>query len=140
MSALDGFIYESAIKDAVGQIAAVVADMETGEILFANNPLEAMFGYSYDELMGKLVDVLLPVTLQNAHAHHRQDYARDPRPRQMGTGMVLRGLRKDGSEFPIQVGLVNTKVLEKSVAVAFVIDLTESVKTAKLIQETEGSK
>ena len=64
-----------------------------------------LFGYPADELVGRPVEILLPPALRGGHAALREEYAEDPTTRLMGHGRDLRGRRKDGSEFPVEVGL-----------------------------------
>ncbi len=135
MKILDRMLCESAVKEAVLQSTAfVVADMVTGEILLSGTSTDAMFGYDSDELDGQVVDVLLPTESRNRHKDYRALYADHPRARPMGTGMILRGRHKDGTTFPIQVSLSPSYVLDRKVVVAIILDLTEPVKTAQMIQ------
>jgi PAS domain S-box-containing protein len=82
----------------------MVADAE-GIIRLANARCEKLFGYTRDELIGQPVEILVP---DEARAHHpslRQAFHRSPAPRDMGSGRELRGRRKDGSVFPVEIGL-----------------------------------
>lgn len=136
MNALDRIVYETAVKEAVLQVhAALVADVRTGEVLYATTPAAALFGYQADDLLGRCVDELLPDEVQAHHAAYRAAYALHPRARPVSTGLVLRGRHADGSEFPLQVGLTPVSVLDRAVVVASIVDLTEPVKTAALIQQ-----
>lgn len=135
LSLIDKVIYEAAVKEAVLQATAIVAaDMETGEILYTSPPADVMFGYSEDELIGKSVDELLPPDLRANHEEYRKLYAEAPRARPMGTGMILRGWKKDGSEFPIQVSLSPIKAIDRRLVIAAILDLTQPVKAAVMIQ------
>ena len=82
---------------------------EAGEILMINPRIEEMFGYSEDELTGQTVEVLMPLELTNVHRQHRKKYVKAPTRRSMGKGMTLRALRKDGSGFPVEIGLNHAK-------------------------------
>ena len=84
--------------------AQVIVDGQGG-IVLVNLRTEKMFGYRRDEMLGQPVHALLPSALHAAHAAHLEAYFKDPHPRAMGAGMELRGRRKDGSEFPIEVSL-----------------------------------
>ena len=75
-----------------------------GLIVQANAAALALFGYAVDELLGQLVDLLVPSRF-GAHAAYRKRYVAEPRTREMGGGLSLFGLRKDGSEFPVDVML-----------------------------------
>ncbi|MEX0617813.1 MAG: PAS domain S-box protein [Pseudohongiellaceae bacterium] len=76
-----------------------------GRILLANSQAGAMFGYNKDNLFGKPIEILLPVSLRSQHVQHRSLYASQPRVRTMGAGLELYGLRADNSEFPVEISL-----------------------------------
>lgn len=78
---------------------------KSGVIEMVNSQAETIFGYDRSELLGKSIDMLLPARFRGAHPHHRASYFSDPSPRAMGSGRDLYGLRKDGSEFPVEIGL-----------------------------------
>jgi PAS domain S-box-containing protein len=76
-----------------------------GVIREVNVAAEEVFRYGPGELTEKDVDVLVPTSLRGTHEGHRQRYMDDPRPRPMGIGMELRGLRADGTEIPVEISL-----------------------------------
>ncbi|MEY4543943.1 MAG: Family ership [Pseudomonadota bacterium] len=82
----------------------VVVDAQ-GRIVYANEQTAHLFGYSRGELLGQLVEVLVPDRLRHGHVYQRASFAREPRTRPMGTGLPLSGRRSDGSEFPIEISL-----------------------------------
>jgi len=84
--------------------AIVIVDLH-GKITLVNAQTEKVFGYPRAELIGQLVDMLVPKRLRGAHRVHREGYAHGPKPRNMGAGLELYGLRKDGSEFPVEISL-----------------------------------
>lgn len=133
---LQDIIYEAGAKEATLKVHAIVqADLRTGEIVYTSQLADHLFGYDDDELKGQSVEVLLPEELRERHVQYRQEYAKNPRPRPMGHGIVLFGKRKDGKMFPVQVSLSNATILDRQVVVAFIIDLTEAIKTAARIKE-----
>ena len=84
---------------------AVVIIDKNGAIVRVNNQAEKLFGYVREELVGRLVEVLLPERFRSSHVAKRQAYSANPHSVPMGRGLNLFGLRKDGSEFPIDVSL-----------------------------------
>ena len=84
--------------------ALVVADA-CGVIVLANPAAAVLFGYTVDELVGLNVDVLVPDAIRPRHAAYRADYAHNPRPRPMGTGMELVAKRRNGSEVMVEISL-----------------------------------
>lgn len=95
-----------------------------GKIVLTNPAAEAIFGYEKDELLGKSVETLIPARFSKQHKSHRQHFHQNPHPRSMGIGLDLSGLRKDGSEFPIEVSLSPFKSGDGEFVVAFVVDNT----------------
>ncbi len=84
---------------------AIAVVESAGNILNANPQLLRLFGYSYKELLGKPVEILVPERFRAMHAKYVQAYALDPNIRPMGAGLELYGLKKDGSEFSADVML-----------------------------------
>src|SRR5207253_1828777 len=70
-----------------------------------NARCEPLFGYARDELVGQSVEMLVPANIRPGHAERRASFHRSPAAREMGAGRELRAVRKDGSEFPVEIGL-----------------------------------
>jgi len=83
----------------------VVACDAKGTILLVNVAAERLFGYSRAELIGKPIDTLIPLRYRARHAGHVSQFTASPSARAMGSGLELTGLRKDGSEFPVEISL-----------------------------------
>lgn len=96
-----------------------------GSIRDVNPCALRMFGYERSEIVGRLVEVLVPRAQQQGHVDHRQRYMDSPRARPMGVGLELRGLRKDGSEFPVEISLSPLPEAEGGYVISIVRDLTE---------------
>jgi hypothetical protein len=84
---------------------AIVAVDRYGTIVQINSQAEKLFGYGKDELIGQEVELLVPDSHRSLHHLHRNNFAKTPKVRRMGEGLELRGKRRDGSEFPVEISL-----------------------------------
>jgi PAS domain S-box-containing protein len=96
-AATEGLI--RAIPEAMPD-ALLIVDGE-GLIVMVNNQFELMFGYHRSELIGKTPELLMPPELRERHVNHRRVFSNAPRPRAMGSDIILRGRRKNGTEFRV---------------------------------------
>jgi PAS domain S-box-containing protein len=101
----------------------VMIDAE-GRIAMVNPQAELMFGYSRAELIGNPLEMLLPERLREAHGGHRKAFHVAPVIRQMGVGRDLTARRKDGSEFPVEIGLNPVPGEQEGLVLAAVTDIT----------------
>jgi formate hydrogenlyase transcriptional activator len=104
--------------------AVLIADA-AGTIVLVNRELERQFGYAREELLGHSVDRLLPESLRSLHAAHRTKFAHTPEARRMGAGGALFGVRKDGSQFAVEVGLNPMRTGDALFVLASIVDITE---------------
>jgi two-component system CheB/CheR fusion protein len=103
--------------------AIVVVD-GSGRIRLVNGQMERLFGYSGDELVGEQIEILVPVRYRRAHPGLRQGFFVDVRTRLMGAGRDLYGLRKDGTEFPVEIGLNPVETDEGTLVLSSIVDIT----------------
>ena len=106
--------------------AMVMVDRR-GKIRLVNRQTEKWFGYTREELLGQPIEILVPERFRNMHPQHRQHYvsAAKAAPRQMGVGRDLHGVRKDGSEFPVEIGLNPIESPEGPMVLSAFTDITE---------------
>ncbi|OAI07526.1 PAS domain S-box protein [Methylomonas methanica] len=104
---------------------AIVMVNESGTIQMVNLQTERCFGYSRPELIGQPVEILVPERYRSAHVGFRRAYLAAPASRPMGAGRDLYGLRKDGTEFPVEIGLGLINDANGIVIVSSIVDITE---------------
>ena len=96
-----------------------------GIIRGANPRASELFGYTQAALIGQPIESLVPARFRSRHPSHRENYNAHPRARQMGAAMNLFGLRKDGSEFPVDIMLKPLEMPSGPIVLSFVRDVTE---------------
>jgi len=104
--------------------AIIEVDRE-GRIVLLNRVTEKMFGYPRAELLGRPVELLIAEDLRDIHAGHRRQYWSAPQTRTMGTGLSLHGKRKDGSQFPVEIGLSPVESEDGLRVTAIIRDISE---------------
>lgn len=106
----------------------------SGRIRLVNRRFERLFGYSRQELIGQPVEILLPGELRTRHGGHREAFFRSPGVRDMGKGLELLGVRRDGSRFPIEVGLSTVTIDDERMALVTLIDVTAMKQAERQLQ------
>jgi len=103
--------------------SGMLAIDKSGAIVLVNREIERLFGYTREELYGKSIDLLIPQRLRAQHPAFRKQYFGDPSARPMGMGRDLYGLRKDGTEIPVEIGLNPVKTTDGLIVLASVVDI-----------------
>jgi PAS domain S-box-containing protein len=114
--------------------AMVIVD-RTGRIVLVNTQTERLFGYARAELLGRSVDILVPIRFRAGHGEHRTRYFADSRVRPMGAGLQLHGCRKDGSEFPVEISLSPLDTEDGTLVSSSIRDITDRRRVERALQE-----
>ena len=114
--------------------AMVIVDAG-GLIQLANAETERLFGHTREELIGRRIEMLIPRRFHDQHPAHRRDFFAAPRARPMGAGIDLWGMRRDGSEFPVEVSLSPLQTEAGPLATAAIRDVTEARRVQRELRE-----
>jgi two-component system, sensor histidine kinase len=115
--------------------AMVIIDA-SGSIVFTNHQVAELFGYEASEIKSQSVEILLPDRFRQRHMTHRQNYAQNVRIRPMGIGLDLFALRKDGTEFPVEISLSPMRSNGGLLTVAAIRDVSDRRKIQEELKET----
>lgn len=119
---------------------AMVIVNESGQIVLINTQTVRLFGWKHEELLGKPVETLVPQRFRRAHPAHRSSFFTQPKVRQMGAGLELYGLRKDDSEFPVEISLSPIQTEEGLLIASTIRDATDRKRTEQVLQEANRLK
>src|SRR5664279_285331 len=108
---------------------ALVGVDHEGVIRFVNRQTELLFGYDCGDLIGAPLEILVPESLRPVHRVHRERYVAAPFTRTMGLDLELRGRRRDGTQFPVDIALSHTDTEGGPLVIAAVRDMTDHNKT-----------
>ena len=114
---------------------AIIITDDAGTIVLINDQAIKLFEYAKHELLGEKVETLLPATLRNKHQKHRQLYAEAPKARLMGVGLDLKALRKDKSEFPVEISLSPIQTDSGKLTFCAIRDVTERRELTRKIEK-----
>jgi PAS domain S-box-containing protein len=131
--AVETGVQDTAVRGAEGlldrafdrmPVAMALVDAD-GRIALLNAQAEAVFGYARGELLGRPVETLVPERFRPRHRGYRTGFFSEADPRPMGAGRDLYGLRKDGSEFPVEIGLNPIETEQGPMVLSAIVDITE---------------
>ena len=108
-----------------------------GKIAIANPVAEQLFGYEKDAMIGMTLENLLPERYRRGHVNFRHSFNANPHPRRMGYGRDLTALRKDGTEFPVEISLSYTQVQGNLLVMAFISDISQRKQAEDALKKSE---
>jgi PAS domain S-box-containing protein len=123
--------FRRVVESAPNAMVMINAD---GQIEMVNAQAERVFGYSREELLNQPVEMLVPKRFRQHHPDLRNSFFADPRSRPMGAGRDLYGLRKDGSEFPVEIGLNPIETDEGPMVLSAIVDISDRKQREESIQ------
>lgn len=124
--------FRAAIESAPTAMVMIDAN---GDIALVNAQTEVLFGYPREELLGQPVEILIPERLRKAHPESRGEFFAAPHARRMGAGRDLHGVRKDGSEVPVEIGLSPVQTEDGLLVLSTIVDISERKRNEQTLRE-----
>ena len=132
MNQITGISFD-ALFDNVS-MGIIITDQH-GVIVMTNIFLQKQFGYTAQEMNGQRIELLIPSRFHHKHVQHVENYDAHPKNRPMGIGMDLYAMRKDGSEFPVEVSLGSYETQQGRFITAFVSDITRRKEAENALKQ-----
>ena len=114
---------------------AIVIVNQEGIIALINSQTEHMFGYGREELLGKNMEILIPENLRDRHIAHRTSFHESPQTRRIGRGQIISARRKDGREFPVEIGISPLETEDGPLGISSIRDITDRIIADEAIHE-----
>ena len=116
----------------------IILTDKKGLMALINPAAERMFGYGKEELLDKPIEMLIPKRFASHHDRHRQQFSEHPQSRKMGHGRDLYAMRKNGSEFPVEISLSYYHQKKEFYVIAFIVDITVRKEAEKKLLEQKS--
>ncbi|WP_394825774.1 CHASE domain-containing protein [Pendulispora albinea] len=135
--AIRAFQAEEKFRSTIEAASAgmLMAD-QTGKIVLVNAQVERLFGYAREELIGRSVEILVPAQSRGRHPAYRAKFFQEPEARPMGGGRELFGIRKDGSEVPVEIGLNPMRTADGDFVLGSIVDITARKMAEATLRES----